>query len=79
MSERINESKVCKVCGISKTLDLFRNTKTGFRTDCRKCENQKRIERRNLKIKEDPVYRNKIREYDKKRKRLSRMSKKTNV
>jgi hypothetical protein len=75
MCEQKKESKVCNVCNLPQPMELFRKTKTGFRTECRKCENQKRVERRKLKLKEDPEYRERLREYDTNRKRLSRMSK----
>ena len=75
MCELKNESKVCNVCNLPQLMEFFRKTKTGFRTECRKCENQKRVERRKLKLKEDPEYRERLREYDTNRKRLSRMSK----
>jgi hypothetical protein len=75
MCELKNESKVCKVCNLLQPLELYRKTKTGFRPECRKCENQKRVERRKLKLMEDPEYRERLREYDTNRKRLSRLSK----
>jgi hypothetical protein len=75
MCELKNESKICKVCNLLQPIELYRKTKTGFRTECRKCENQKRVERRKLKLKEDPEYRERLREYDTNRKSLSRMSK----
>lgn len=72
MSELKNESKVCKVCNLFKPTELFRKTKTGFRPECRKCENQKRVGRRKLKLMEDPEYRARLREYDTNRKRQLR-------
>jgi len=75
MCELKNDSKVCNVCKLTQPMEFFRKTKTGFRTECRKCENQKRVERRKLKLNEDPEYRERLREYDTNRKRLSRMSK----
>ena len=75
MCEQKKESKVCNVCNLPQTMEFFRKTKTGFRTECRECENQKRVERRKLKLKEDPEYRERLREYETNRKRLSRMSK----
>lgn len=70
-----NDIKICSVCKLPKPLELFRETKTGFRPECRKCENQKRVDRRKLKLKEDPEYKERLREYDTNRKRLTRMSK----
>ncbi len=71
--------KKCKICQIDKSLDMFRISKNYYRSECRKCENQKRIENRKNKLLYETEYKNKIREYDKERKRLSRSSKKTNV
>ena len=79
MCELKSESKVCRLCNDSKSLEMFRKTKSGFRNECRKCENLQRIKRREVKLKNDPVYLQKHREYDKERKRLSRVSKKSTV
>lgn len=75
MCEQKKDSKVCKVCNLLLPIELYRKTKTGFRPECRKCENQKRVERRKLKLMEDPEYRERLREYDTKRKRQLRQIK----
>ena len=67
-------TRLCKDCQIEKPLEMFRFSNNNHRLDCKTCENQKRVERRKKKLSEDPDYREKLREYDTERKRLSRKS-----
>ena len=59
---------------IELPIEMFRFTNNNYRNDCKKCENKKRIERRNQKKKTDPLYEEKIRLEDRERKRKSRNS-----
>lgn len=68
------KSRVCKDCFIEKPLEMFRVSNKNHRLGCKSCENKKRVERRKQKLIEEPEYRERLREYDKERKRLSRKS-----
>ena len=70
-----SKTQVCKDCLIELSIEMFRFTNNNYRKDCRKCENKKRIERRDLKKKIDPEYEKKLRLEDLERKRKSRKSK----
>lgn len=59
----MSESKICVTCNNEKPLSDFRG-----RRECRKCENQKRIIRRDKKLSTDSNYREKYLSYDAKRK-----------
>lgn len=67
------ETKVCKDCSLELPTEMFRVSGNSFRNDCRKCENKKRVLRRELKKNSDSVYRDKLREYDRHRKRKKSM------
>jgi hypothetical protein len=60
--------KKCKICNEDKELTEFRDG----RNDCKKCENKKRVERKNRQKVEDETFYEKQREYDKKRKKIMR-------
>ena len=68
-------TRICKDCQIEKPIEVFRLSNKNYRLDCKTCENHKRVERRKKKQNEDPEYRERLREYDKERKRQSRKSK----
>ena len=67
-----NGTKICKDCQLEKPLEMFRKSGNNHRNDCRSCENQKRIQRRNVRCENDPIYKDTLREYDKERKRRKR-------
>ena len=62
--------KNCKTCGLPKQYSDFR---TG-RSECKSCENKKRVERKNKQKVTDETYYDKQRGYDNKRKKIKRES-----
>ena len=68
-------TRVCKDCQVEKPVEMFCFSNNNHLLDWKTCENQKKVERRKIKLNENPEYRERLREYDTERKLQSRKSK----